>query len=57
MPNKTNNSRKQGEEETCVREMAKANVRDADFGLKMYFEFCVCEKEIVCPKSACVLMV
>lgn len=49
MPNKTNNSKNQGDKETSVREMAKANESDADFVLKMYFEFCVCEKESVCP--------
>lgn len=49
MPNKTNNSKNQGDKETCVREMAKARISDAHFVLKVYFEFCVCEKESVCP--------
>lgn len=53
MPNKTNNSKNQGDKETCVREMAKANESDADFVLKMYFEFCVCEKEVCAHKRSC----
>lgn len=49
MSNKTKNCKNQRDKETCVREMAKANESDADFVLKMHFEFCVCEKESVCP--------